>query len=311
MKIKAMPQKNGYFVITNDHKYLLCITPNSNRIYKHYPNNMNLEHGGELVEIEITNEETIDMIVNGETSSFINKKKEQEKKDQLAREERIKLEREIRKTNLINLWNWRKGRIEAFLIQKGLTHNDYFGSNIADIHYGSELIFGEENARERFEELKESDTPDENGQYFFVELNGFYKEIPLEERLDVLTLKELKSFLSDSLETIERNQYAPSIEDKEYIVRKTQRNWSSPVHYEVRYRNTSDWQYGIAELTTGELGKNEEAYSEEEIWQSNDEKLIQAFIETGYYSKEVAKECLTDHEYNWYFSEEEEIEEND
>jgi hypothetical protein len=92
-----------------------------------------------------------------------------------------------------------------------------------------------------------------------------------------------------------------------------QSHWSKPVRYSIEQRRgVGFWgsTYHPAQLTTADLNKDQTAYSETEIYESTNEDLIKAFVETGLANKEVAKECMSEMDFNWYFGETEVVEED-
>lgn len=306
MKTLAIQHKNTYFVKTNDGKYVLQITPNSHRIFWYtLGETFKFENP---IEIEITNKHTIEVILNGETSDFIIEKKQEKVLQEIENQKIIQQERENRKTNLINLWNFRKGKTDVFRITTGIRYNNE--KNYSDEILSVEFIFGETDAYKTFNELKGSQSPDENEQYFFVEIASLYEGSKWFNRLEITSLEDFKGCDFDNIDT---DLFAPSIENCDFIVTESQSHWSKPVRYSIEQRRgVGFWgsTYHPAQLTTADLNKDQTAYSETEIYESENEDLIKAFVETGYANKEIAKECMSEMDFDWYFSETQQVEED-
>lgn len=49
---------------------------------------------------------------------------------------------------------------------------------------------------------------------------------------------------------------------------------------------------------------------ETDIYESGNDALIKVFVETGFTNREVAKECISEMDFNWYFGETEVVEED-
>lgn len=204
-------------------------------------------------------------------------KEEEKKKIKEIKLEEAKINAyNARKEEIINLWNWRKGRIDAFIVHTFVEINEYNKScNV--IMYSTELIFGEEKANARFEELKKSETPcwdnnNPNNCYFVTEILSFY-ETP-KTKLDITTLEDLKTAIYNNSEIISRNDYAPSIEDFDYIItfnkynryhnetnrgkiqniepRRTWSGWIGSSYYSEQ-RTTADLDFNQIAVTFDEL----------------------------------------------------------
>lgn len=303
MKTLAIQHKNTFYVKTIDNKLVLQITPNSHRIiwYKQIDTFI-FENP---IEIEVTNQKTIEVIKNSEV--LLKEIKEKEALERIATQKRIEEEKEIRKTNLINLWNFRKGKTDVFRVRTGFRFNNdkIWDDEILSVEY----IFGKIEAKQRFDELKGSENPKENEQYFFVELQSLYEGSKRFNRLEITSLDELNDCDFDSIEC---DEYAPSIEDKQFIVTKTQSHWSKPIQYNIEQRRVWNGYIGSVyyseQKTTADLCNSQIAYTEEDIYDSDDNILIAEFIDSGLANKDVAKECMSEMDFEIFFGETENIE---
>lgn len=193
---------------------------------------------------------------------------------------------ETRKEEINNLWNWRKGRIDAYIIDTYVQLNNDNSSNPEG--YTSELVFGEENAKTRFEELKESETPSwdmkSNNCHFVTEILYFLNEP--KSRLEIVSLDELKKAIYDDCDSLERNEYAPSIEEYDYIITFNKYNRFHNATYRGTIRNIEErrtWSGWIgdshysAQRTSADLGFDQLAVTLDELH----EEYYDAAVEFG------------------------------
>lgn len=204
--------------------------------------------------------------------------REQNKRAERARQTEIyrQQKQEERKNAILNLWNWRKGRIEAFLVCTYVQLNEEGSHNPSG--YTRELVFGEEEAYTRFDELKGSETPEwdmkSHNCYFVTELCSTYREISEKERLETTSLEELESLIVNLMDTLSIDQYAPSIEDKDLIITFGRDRWgkmsTSVVSYVEQRRDWSGYlsrhsAYYPAQETTADLGFDQVALTTQEF----------------------------------------------
>lgn len=200
-----------------------------------------------------------------------NAKLERERQYKIYREN----QRETRKNQLTNLWNWRKGRIDAYLVATYVAIAEE-NSSYNPSGYNRELVFGEENAYARFDELKGSETPmwdmKSNNCYFVTELTGTYRAIPISERLNITTIEELEQLLVDTMDTISIDEYAPSIIDKDLVITFGTNSWGKISQDIIKYvdarRSWSGWVgnwYYAEQKTTADLGFEQTAVTIEEF----------------------------------------------
>jgi len=181
---------------------------------------------------------------------------------------------EKRKQEIINLWNWRKGRTEAFLVATSVELNDNSSSNPES--YSSELVFGEDAAHELFDSIKESETPSwdckSNNCYFVTEILKFYKEPT--NKLEITSIEELEQALRENSDIEERNEYAPSIEEYDYIITFDKWDGFHNKTYRGRIQNIEErrtWTGWIGsskyspQATSADLGWNQEAVTLDQL----------------------------------------------
>lgn len=189
---------------------------------------------------------------------------------------------EARRKDILNLRAWRKGETEAFLVVT-FVESAQDGYNGNPSGYTRELVFGEDAARARFNELKGSEIPDfeqggygnfgnQNNCYFVTEIIESYEHILINDRLQITSCDELEAFLSDNADSVDSYRYAPSIEDKELIVtfgRDSYHRYTTAIIREVEERRTvSFWTSSCfhgTQTTTADLGCDQGAFTIEEL----------------------------------------------
>lgn len=221
MIFKAVSQKNGYYVITSDTLLCAAITPNSNRVYDLSTNrNLDLK---DAIDLDITNVHTIEVLLGGkESEMWITKMAIDRKRDEDYKAEKAK-KRAAYREFLLNLWKWRHGNQEAFIIRTYMQYAGEYGDrcpNPFDIN--EELIFTQDAAEERFEELKGSQDPDGMGIEFIVEILKYHSSErhpeDIENRLQITTEDDLVEYLNDNLDTLDSDSYAPPIPEGHIII---------------------------------------------------------------------------------------------
>ena len=201
--------KGTIAVITETTVYLAML---DGTIIKHFPS-AHFKDSSYIEEIEFP--------VDFETA-----KKEYSQRQALKNQERIEshnlmlaVQRETRKQDLINLWNWRKGRIEAYKIYTCDVPVETFGKNPS--YYGSysKLIFGKETAMEQFKETIGSWKPefDNSPNNVQGEVCLYHFDIELAERIEITSVEEL-SEVSIDFEPIEDEWFSVEIPHKALIV---------------------------------------------------------------------------------------------
>ncbi|GHT04214.1 hypothetical protein AGMMS49525_10310 [Bacteroidia bacterium] len=227
------------------------------------------------------------------------------KREEYYRLQAIRYQEE-RKKNLLNLWDWRRGRIDAYLVAKYVeSANEMYNGDVSG--YNQELIFGKDAAIARFEELKESENPEmeqggygnfgnQNNCYFVTEIMEAYKPFTEIERIKITSIDELEANLRDRAESIESNRYAPSIEDADYIVtygRNSFGRFSKSIIDSVEERITwSSWRgdcHYSSQLTTADLGCDQGAIKLSDL-DSNNFEIANKLYERDLINKQTAKE---------------------
>jgi len=134
----------------------------------------------------------------------------------------VAAQREIRKQEIINLWNWRKGRIEAYKIYTCDVPVETFGKNPG--YYGSlsKLILGEETARNQFTETIGSWKPefDNSPNNVQGEVALYHLDIELDERLEITSIDELNEIGID-WDPIEEESFSQKLPENCIIVETT------------------------------------------------------------------------------------------
>lgn len=175
---------------------------------------------------------------------------------------------EYRKEMILNLWNWRKGRTDVYLITTShQTADDERSCNPEDVtRY---LVFGEDEAAAKFDALKASENPSFDGLtvdcYFVTELSKFYTKLSETDRLQFTSCDKLEEALYKDHECIEMDRFAPSIEDCDYIITFSSRGAVTAID---ERRNIGFWGgscYFSEQATTADLGKHQTAVSLQQL----------------------------------------------
>lgn len=260
MIFRAVSQKNGYYVITSDTLLCAAITPNSNRVYDLSTNrNLDLK---DAIDLDITNVHTIEVLLGGkESEMWIMKMAIDRKRDEDYRAEKAK-KRAAYREFLLNLWKWRHGNQEAFIIRTYMQYAGEYGDrcpNPFDIN--EELIFTQNAAEERFEELKGSQDPDGMGIEFIVEILKFHPfrgQEDILERLQVTDYDMLMEYINNSPDTIDSDSYAPPIPEGHIIIDLYHKQHGATGQFNgAHYPAKSSYWFGNfrveSEITTADL----------------------------------------------------------
>lgn len=175
---------------------------------------------------------------------------------------------EYRKEMILNLWNWRKGRTDVYLITTShQTADDELSCDPEDVtRY---LIFGEEEAAAKFEAMKGSENPSFDGVtvacYFVTEQSKFYTKLSETDRLQFTSFDDLEEALYRDRESIQIDRFAPSIEDCDYIITFSNRGKVTAID---ERRTTGFWGgscFFSEQTTTADLNRYQTAVTREEL----------------------------------------------
>lgn len=170
-------------------------------------------------------------------------------------------ERAKRRENILNLRLWRAGKVDAFVIETGICYNN--NKNYSNENIKHELVFGIDAANALFDELKESDEPIENEQYFYTEIRSFSDKYSI-SRIEITSIDELENQILQHGDAIENSYYAKNIEDCEYVITDNGRYGR-----QVEHRRASGYwlgdTYWCAQQSTADLGSNQFAVTRDEL----------------------------------------------
>ena len=230
--------------------------------------------------------------------------------ERARREEKAKLAAaaayEERKNDILNLRKWRRGEVEAYIVNTYIRYNN--DRNYSDFGHESELIFGEDAAREYYDSVKEETAPDENEQYFVTELLTAKRD---EDALQITSIEDLYNFIFDNFDITDSYEYASSIEDKDFIFTMGVGSFNRPSiknGYIESRRTSGFWgssSYYGAQVTTADLGGDQYALSIEDLCDGSHHDELQLAVNEGLVTKSECEEYLSAGEMEFYFSEEE------
>ena len=212
MKTLKHSSKGTIAVITETTVYLAML---DGTIIKHFPSNhFNDANYGEEVEFP-TDFETARKEYNVHQA---NKRQEQE----AAHQAHMIAVREERKQALINLWNWRKGKIGAYRIRTVNQPVELFGRNPNIQGSWENVFFGKyEEAKLEFDSMIGSWTPEFDNSINNVqgEVCLYSCEIELSDRLKITSIDELKEWFDEfPVEPIEDEWFSKELPENCIVI---------------------------------------------------------------------------------------------
>lgn len=197
---------------------------------------------------------------------------EQARREREQRETaRRQVELEKSKREALNIWRWQKKEVDAFLVRTSMQDAEP-NRNSDPEQVNNYLFFNEEEARDFLASTSESEIPEYNNNtnrcYFVCELKGLV-ERPSYSRLNSTSIDDIIDDIISNGYDIDTSCYAPSIDDKDVVVRITSRGGIN-----IEERLTFRYGHCWAQETTADLLENEEALTYEELAKKYPEQAI-------------------------------------
>lgn len=222
--------QNVIAVVTETTVYLSDL---EGRIYKHFPVN-HFNSSPFTTEVEFPSDFEVSKSDYNHRQANVRKEKE------AAAEARRMAAYEARKENVINIWNWRKGRIDAFRIRTCNQPVELFGKNPNIEGNWENVFFGTyEDAKEMFDATIGSWTPEFDDSINNVqgEVCLYQCDIELSERLEITSLSDLKEWFDEfNNEPIEDEFFSKELPEKGIVIETVWRRGN----FNKRYQEPSE-----------------------------------------------------------------------
>lgn len=206
--------------------------------------------------------------------------------------------KKVRKEEIMNIWNWRKGKISAFRVRQ-YTQSTIEGKCYNNEILNSSIVFTRESAEELFNSIKESCTPTfEQGGLFSSNACALFTELQaiddnVEDRIYCLNEDDLNEYFNNYSYVEEDYFYSPELKDCEVII-----TYNYKKNNFVNTIRSIDFIYN--ESTYSDLGTMQKPCSISELINEYD---IDTAILHGIITKDNAKEYLCDSELERHFPE--------
>ena len=249
MKTLKHSTQNVIAVVTETTVYLSDL---EGRIYKHFPVN-HFNSSPFTTEVEFPSDFEVSKSDYNKRQANVPKEKEA-----AAEARRIALY-EARKEEIINIWSWRKGQIDAFRIRTNDHPVELFGKNPNIEGNWENVFFGTyEDAKEIFDDTIGSWTPEFDNSINNVqgEVCLYKCDIELSERLAITSLSDLKEWFDEfNNEPIEDEFFSKELPEKGIIIETVWRRgnfnkrYQEPSELKVVGDSTGSYTNGYRKMT--------------------------------------------------------------
>ena len=232
--MKTLKHNSQSIVAFVAEKTVYLANSKTNKIYKQF--GVSTFNDSEWSEIESISDEQFEAL----KSDFLHFDEEKKASKQLAAEQARIAAYESRKQEIINLWNWRKGRIGAFRIYTCNQSVELFNKNPNIEGSWEDVFFGtEEEAEKEVKSMIGSWTPEFNDSQNNVqgEIRLYECSIDLDERFEITSISELEAWFEEFNEDpIQDEWFAQPLPEKCIIVEMDEHRGSfNRKYYTPRY----------------------------------------------------------------------------